>query len=139
MAASTTRSNTTCFQDYPGTSCEKHSKSSETSVEITPSPTTRPACSSPTGRSSNTCMRSVRRCAKQERRGDGDADQAHLEYDKSIRERADRCGKANLTGPHDGVSDRVGERLATFPVWSAVQVAGHSNLLDSGTSECMLP
>src|SRR5918998_3787962 len=58
---------------------------------------------------------------------------------KSIRERADRCGKASLTGPHDGVSDRVGERLATFPVWSAVQVEGHSYLLDSGTSECMLP
>src|SRR3712207_6329003 len=81
MAVSTTRSNTTCFQDYPRTSCEKHSRSSGTTVELTPSLTTRPACASPTRRSSNTCMRSVRHCAKQERRGDLYADQEHIEYE----------------------------------------------------------
>src|SRR5215212_9402366 len=89
MADSTTRSNTTCFQDYLGTSCAKHSKSSEASVEITPLPTMRLACSSPIGRSSNTCMRSVHRCEKQGLRGDDDTDQEYTEI-RSTQEKRTR-------------------------------------------------
>src|SRR5215210_6305993 len=68
MVASTTRSNTTCFRGYPGTSCEKRSRLSKTSVAFTPSLTTRRACSSPTGKYCNTCTKSERRSAKQEKR-----------------------------------------------------------------------
>src|ERR671916_1732557 len=63
MAASTIRLSITCFRVCPGTSYEKCRQSSKTSVELTQSLITRPACSSPTGKSCNTCTRLVRRSA----------------------------------------------------------------------------
>src|SRR5947209_17790199 len=63
MVASTTRSSTTCSQTCPATNCEKCSQSSNPSVELTQSLITRPACSNPTGKSCNTYIELVHRCA----------------------------------------------------------------------------
>src|SRR5919107_4480768 len=46
---------------------------------------------------------------------------------KLIGERANLYRKASPTGPYDRGSDPLGERLATFPVRSAVQVADLSS------------